>query len=445
MSLAMAIGAFLGFWFSNRKGYWADITLALGFAGASKGGSFKVAVLRTLGTVSGSVYGLMVVLTTFNFPVLRLIALIPWIVFTSFLRKSQLFGYAGAVSALTGAIVILARTNKNSTDQEFTVIRIVEAFLGMAAFVVVEMLVLPQRAASMVKPDISSGLGELQQFVANIFELFSDEPCELCEGSKAIHELKHKEKKLHKIISCQNQLVKEASEEPQLWFAPFPLKIFSKVMEEQGHILEMLHFCITVLEDIKCIADKAKVPMDKLLVLQAPLKAAMSIMEENVVPTLGFLGKVLALEAQELIPVQKSSVCRLEAILTKSSIHKGCKFCGKHLESLMTSDKNRSVFKLMDVAAQEGRHFMEAFEKGAIHVECELQASISRSSASCACLHIGSNATNYSYEQCMSNTLSLSLGTLAFAMTGLLHHTTQLEKVVYGLLQEENPWTLIDV
>lgn len=451
LSLAMAIGGIMGFWFNNRKGYWADITLALGFTGAAKGGSFKVAVLRTLGTVSGTIYGLVVVLATFNFPMLRLVALIPWVVFTSFLRQSKIFGYAGAVSAFTGAIVILARTNKDSSDQEFTVIRIVEAFLGMASFLIVEMLVLPHRAASMVKPDIISGLGKLQEFVSAIFEVYSSEHCGECRGSKAIEDLKRKEEKLRKVITSQNKLVKEAAEEPQFWFAPFPENIFSKIMEEQGNIMEMLHFSIAILEEIKQVAEDTKVPMDRLL--QAPLKEAMTIMEEKVVQTLAFLAKVLAVEARQVVPVQDGShtlhVSKLAAT-TKSSIDQGHKFVER--EVLMMSKaiaRNSSVFEHCQVTDEGVGPLMNAFEKGALHMAYELvvleasgscQIGNSSSSATNSTQYFGSSASSNTF----SNTLFLSLGTLAFAMNGLLHHTIQLENVIHELIQEENPWALID-
>ncbi|KAI5082867.1 hypothetical protein GOP47_0002610 [Adiantum capillus-veneris] len=451
LSLAMALGGFLGFWFNNSKGYWADITLALGYTGVAKGGSFKVAVLRTLGTVSGSIYGLMVVLATFNFTAMRFVALIPWVVFTSFLRQSKIFGYSGAVSAFTGAIVILARTNKDSTDEEFTVIRIVEAFLGMASFVIVELLVMPRRAASMVKPEIISGFSKLQEFITAICYAYSSEDCDVCSGSKIIEELKGKEEKLRKAMNSQNALVKEAAEEPQFWFAPFSEKIFLKVMEEQRNILEMLHFSVAVFEEIKQVTSEAKVPMDKLL--QAPLKSAITMMEERVVPTLALLARALAVKAEEVLPMR----CTLPVsdLSAKGTFNpdKDHKFV--ELESVMMSDsimKNSSFSKhypYVDMAASPDRRIIEAFEKGMLHVANELAVleanmTVSPGSSTSQASTDGSSVT--CPPQCFdtfSNTLFLSLGTLAFAMNRVLHHVTQLEKVVHELLQEENPWILI--
>lgn len=448
LSLAMAIGGFMGFWFNSKKGYWADITLALGYTGVAKGGSFKTAMLRTLGTVSGSIYGLMVVLATFNFPALRLVALIPWVVFTSFLRQSKILGYSGAVSAFTGAIVILARTNKDSTDEQFTVIRIVEAFLGMASFVIVEMLVMPRRAASMVKPEIISGFSKLQELISAIFNAYSSEQCDVCSGSKTTEELKSKEEKLRKAISTQNTLVKEAAEEPQFWFAPFPQKTFAKVMEEQKSILEMLHFSVAVFEEIKNVSVDVKIPMDRLL--QTPLNSAFTVMEERVLPALAVLARALEAKAEEGFLTQKSTISVSDSSTKgKSNSDKDHKFV--ELESLMMSERNGSFSKHLqytDMAASPERQFMEAFEKGVLHVAYELavlEADMSAPESSTS--HASCNANSPTCPpQCFetfSNTLFLSLGTLAFAMNRLLHHVTQLEKAVHELLQEENPWILI--
>ncbi|MCO5569100.1 hypothetical protein L7F22_022807 [Adiantum nelumboides] len=453
LSLAMALGGFLGFWFNNSKGYWADITLALGYTGVAKGGSFKVAVLRTLGTVSGSIYGLMVVLATFNFPAMRFVALIPWVVFTSFLRQSKIFGYSGAVSAFTGAIVILARTNKDSTDQEFTVIRIVEAFLGMASFVMVEILVMPRRAASMVKPEIISGFSKLQEFISAICSAYSSEDCDICGGSKTVEELQSKEEKLRKAINSQNALVKEAAEEPQFWFAPFPEKIFAKVMEEQRNMLEMLHFSVAVFEEIKQITGEAKVPMDKLL--QTPLKSAITMMEERVVPTLAVLARALAVDEQ-VFPTPNTR-CTLpvfdSSAKSKFNADKNHKFV--ELESLMRSDsiiKNNSISKhsqYVDMVASQDRKIMDAFEKGVLNVANELavlEANITVLPGSSTGQVSTKSSSAICPPQCFdtfSNILFLSLGTLAFAMNRMLHHVTQLEKVVHELLQQENPWILV--
>ncbi|KAH7442985.1 hypothetical protein KP509_02G011400 [Ceratopteris richardii] len=446
-SLAMALGGFMGFWFNNKKGYWADITLALGYTGVAKGGSFKVAVLRTLGTVCGSVYGLMVVLLTFNYPTLRLIALVPWVVFTSFIRQSKILGYSGAVSAFTGAIVIIARTNKDSSDEEFTVIRIVEAFLGMASFVLVEILVMPRRAASMVKPEIISGFRKLQEFTSAIFESYYCEHCDLFDECKTMKELKGKEEKLRKSLSTQTALVKEAAEEPRFWFAPFPEKNFMKVVEEQKNILELLHFSVTILEEIKRAGREANISFGRTL--QSFLRSTMVMLEERVVPSVFLVARMLEGKIEQVYTTQNAQNGRCVSALSyqvpdckTNEVNEQKSMESQNLTITDYTKRNGTRHYLFaDKPPSQESLFIEAFEKSVMHVAHEL--AILEGNVGMFPDTSSTEERNNAAFDVYCNTLYLSLGTLAFTMNRLFHHITQLEKVVHELIQEENPWVLI--
>eukprot|EP00250_Pteridium_aquilinum_P008181 c17743_g1_i1 orf=321-3110(+) len=425
MSLAMGMGAFLGSWFNRSKGYWADITLALGFSGTAKGGSFKVATLRAQGTVAGSIYGLLVVLATKNFPILRLVALIPWVILTSFLRQSKIYGYAGAVSAFTGAVVILARTSKDSSDEAFTVIRIVEAFMGMASFIVVEMLVMPRRAALLVKTDSISGLGKLKSFTAAALSVFSELRCDKC-CKVAVLDLKAREKSLRRLLTRLKELVKEATEEPQFWFSAFPTNVYSKLMETQSRMVDLLHFSVCAFEAVLKVFSSADVDTHEL---HSAFGASVRVLEENVLPLLEFLEQ--ALEANNFNSMKvKNPPCKPNSRDKKPSDDDGKR--SVELENLMNKGSMAHFLgisgrSLLHMGSIKPNCFIEEFEKsyyGFNHC---------------------SDALKEQHMEKFSNSLLLSLGSLAFSLEGLLREAFELEKGVHELLQLESPWNRIDL
>lgn len=429
MSLAMAMGAFLGSWFSRTKGYWADITLGLGFTGASKGSSFKIAALRAQGTVAGSIYGLLVVLATKNFPFLRLVALIPWVVLTSFLRRSKLYGYAGAVSAFTGAIVILARTNKDSSDEAFTVVRIVEAFLGMTCFIIVEMLVMPSRAAAIVKLELISGLGKLKSHTAAVLSVFSESRCEKC-CTIAVLDLKVREKSLKSLFARLKVLVKEATEEPQFWYAAFPANVYSKLMDAQTRMMDLLHFSVCAFETILKVFGSADMPVSEL---HGAFGSAMHVLEERVIPLLEFLEQALQANTAKDVNVKKP-------VLKSMTGDKKPSDDGQTVVELKNLIKTAGAAhassnfpcSLSKMGPIKANLFMEEFEKSFHRLLGELV------------YHCSDDSREPNMEA-FSNALLLSLGALAFSLEGLLREASELEKAVHELLQLESPWSFIDL
>lgn len=429
MSLAMGMGAFLGSWFNRSKGYWADITLGLGFTGIAKGGSFKVATLRAQGTVAGSIYGLLVVLATKNSPFLRLIALIPWVILTSFLRQSKLYGFAGAVSAFTGAVVILARTNKDSTDEAFTVIRIVEAFVGMASFIIVEMLIMPRRAASIVKSELISGLGKLRSHMAAALSAFSESRCEKC-CTLAVNDLKLREKSLRRLLARLKELIKEATEEPQFWYSAFPTNAYSKIIEAQSRMVDFLHFSVSAFDTVLRVLSSADVHTNDL---HNAFGTAVHVLEERVLPLLEFLEQALQANTFNGVIV-KGPCCKSLSRDEKTSHDRGSLAESKNLMNV-ASTAHRSAFSgrsLMRVGSIKTNCFMEDFEKSYHVLTGEL-------------FHHCADALREQHMEQFSNSLLLSLGTLAFSHEGLLREASELEKGVHELLQLESPWSVIDI
>ncbi|KAI5082733.1 hypothetical protein GOP47_0002476 [Adiantum capillus-veneris] len=395
LALTMAIAGFLGYSFNKKKGYWADITVAMGFRALLKGDVYKIASLRTLGISCGSIYGLLVARSTVPLRVLRYVALIPWVILTSFLRKSRIFAYGGGLSSFTAAVVILAsEKSKDYSDQDFTVLRIVEALLGLASFVVVEILICPHRARSRVKPAMLIGIDKLQQFAGNILEAcsYQEQSCANCWSD----ELRSEYQNLREMTSGLTQLVKEAAEEPQFWFEPFQEKIHLRVVEEERKVVEMLHLGVDALDGIKRAA-RGKRGMESLLL--GELKAVMDILiEKKVIPTLDLLATMLSFD-------RKAESFKEPLVKAPLLSDEGC---------------------------------LEAFERGALQLVYTLyhsnQLRVERAGSNAALLI----ENNCGFES-LSNTMFLSLGTLAFSVKCLLHHSKELHQASLQLFQTKNP------
>ncbi|KAI5060415.1 hypothetical protein GOP47_0024835 [Adiantum capillus-veneris] len=425
MSLAMGLGAILGSWFDRSKGYWADITLGLGFVGTAKGSSFKTAALRAQGTVAGSIYGLLVVLATKDFPFLRLVALIPWVVFTSFLRQSKLFGFSGAMSAFTGGVVILARTNKDSSDESFTVVRIVEAFMGMASFIVVELLVMPRRAAGIVKIELISGLGKMKSHVGAVLLMFSELRCAKCCAS-AVVDLKVQEKSLRRSLARLQELVKEATEEPQFWYSAFPSSTYSKLLEIQGRMVDFLHFSVCAFETIVETLSNADLGIQEL---HSAFDRTLFVLKENVLPLLEFLEDAL----------QSNNTNGISERNPSGNMFKRDERLAGDKERLVERDKPVS----MGGKAHSGRFLlrMRSMKENCFMEEFEKSYQILTSGILRTC---SDEVRQQHMEEC-SNSLLLSLGALAFSFEGILKEALELEQGVHELLQLESPWSLIEL
>lgn len=435
MSLAMAIGAFIGFWFNKSKGYWADITLALGFTGAAKGGSFKVATLRTLGTVSGSIYGLLVVLATADVPVIRLLALIPWVVFTSFLRQSKLLGYAGAVSALTGAIVILARKNKDSTDEEFTVVRIVEAFMGMTSFILVELLVFPRRARKMVRAEVEEGLLRVSEVVMEVGEVAICKG-EYCEGCRVVvmEEMRAKEKVLRKALRKQNELVKEASEEPQFWFEAFPVKLWSKVVEEQEKVVAFLRFVMILAVQPPSMSLPPLLGQSVRRLLTQDVASRLTVLATSLCPT-----------TQEEASSTNNQEISIQHGAPRVHINNDIGNLPLHWDSHFSHTLHGYAPCHTPSHTQPiSTHLAHASLLNILYTTPPL--SPSRSPPPSVVIPLAApTSTPTPPNPHVYNPLFLSVGALTFSLQAILHHTHRLQQVIHELLQEENPWNLIDL
>ncbi|KAJ9565134.1 hypothetical protein OSB04_001100, partial [Centaurea solstitialis] len=165
-SISLGLAVLLGMIFDKKNGYWSGLTIAISFV-EGRLPIFTVANARVQGTAIGTVYGVLGSCLLHQFPELRFVILLPWIVFTSLLHHSQMFGESGGIAAVIGALLILGRKNYGP-PKEFAIARITEVSIGLFFFVLLELLLKPVRPTTMVKQQLSRCLRTVDECLHRI-------------------------------------------------------------------------------------------------------------------------------------------------------------------------------------------------------------------------------------------------------------------------------------
>ncbi|XAR50942.1 hypothetical protein NMG60_11005410 [Bertholletia excelsa] len=211
------------------------------FAGGREA-TFTLANARAQGAAIGSVYGVLSCFALQRFPELKFILLLPWIIFTSFLRHSRMYGQAGGISATIVALLILVRRDYG-LPAEFAIIRLTEVFIGLLCFIVVELLLQPSRAPA--KYQLSESLGTLRDCINQII---------LCPTQKEIllslHTLREKEEKLRAHVNQLEKFVGQAKLEPNFWFLPFRTASYEKLLGSLSKVMDLLIFVAYIMESL---------------------------------------------------------------------------------------------------------------------------------------------------------------------------------------------------
>ncbi|XP_035544987.1 uncharacterized protein LOC109006791 isoform X2 [Juglans regia] len=197
--------------------------------------TFAVTNARAQGTAMGSVYGILCSYIFQRFEDLRLLPLIPWIVFTSFLMHSRMYGQGGGISAVIGALLILGRKNYGRPS-EFAIARITEACIGLICFLVVEILLNPERAATLAKSELSGSLEALQDWFSKMI------PCHSQKNMRVstFLALREKQNKLKTNVKQLEKFIAEAELEPNFWFLPFHGSCYGKLLASLSKMTDLL-------------------------------------------------------------------------------------------------------------------------------------------------------------------------------------------------------------
>ncbi|XP_047974402.1 uncharacterized protein LOC125216685 [Salvia hispanica] len=244
-SLSLSLAVLLGLLFDKENGCWAGLTIAISFV-EGRQAIFTVANSRLQGTALGSVYG-VICCFLFHYEVLRLLALVPWIIVTTSLRHSRMFGQTGGVSAAIGALVILGRKNYG-VPTEFAIARLTEVFIGITAFIVVDLFLQPTTAATLARNHAYLTASALQDCVKGT-------RMQKNQTSDEFLDMKEREKHLNQLVSQLKGLVADAETEPSFWFLPFRASCYKKLVRTFTNAVDMLCFITHNLELLSKLAE----------------------------------------------------------------------------------------------------------------------------------------------------------------------------------------------
>ncbi|KAK4389174.1 hypothetical protein Sango_2254400 [Sesamum angolense] len=228
-SLSLGFAILFGLIYSKENGFWSGLPVAISLASAREA-TFKVANIKAQGTVLGTVYGVIGCFIFEKYVKIRFISLLPWFIFSSFLRQSRMYGQAGGISAVIGAVLILGRKNFG-TPSDFAIARIVETFIGLSCSIMVDILLQPTRAAVLAKVQLSTTLQSLHESVSSI-----------TIGSSSRFILEERLKQLKSHVTELGKFIEEAEVEPNFWFLPFRSACYSKLKLSLSRMVDFLLF-----------------------------------------------------------------------------------------------------------------------------------------------------------------------------------------------------------
>ncbi|XP_059295354.1 uncharacterized protein LOC132048671 [Lycium ferocissimum] len=231
-SVSLGLAMWLGLLFDKENGFWAGLTVASCLA-QGKVATFNLANSSAQGIAFGSIYGILGCSVFKSIDNLRFLALLPWIIFSSFLKHSRMYGQAGGISALLGAVMILGRQNYGPANN-FAIIRLTETFIGLSCFIVVQFLLSPKRAANLARNQLYCTLDILKECMNQIVQ----------KDQQKLEGLMGKQRKLKSHILDLQRLCHNAQIEPDFWFLPFNATCYKKLQGSLSKMATLFYFMV---------------------------------------------------------------------------------------------------------------------------------------------------------------------------------------------------------
>jgi len=384
-SLSMGFAVLFGLIFNKENGYWSGLIIATSFV-TERQATFTVANARGQGTAIGSVYGILCCFIFQRFVDLWFLPLLPWIIFTSFLRHSRMYGQAGGISAVIGALLILGRKNYGPPN-EFATARLVEACIGLICFIMAEILLQPARAATLAKTEFAWSLRALRDCI--------DDTSQLCAGQKSalsssIPALRRKHQEVKSRINKLEKFIAAAESEPNFWFLPFYGACYRKLLVSLRKMECLLLFVAIEIGTLSQVSDRLQVLINNYLL---PLG------EE-----VGFSLKCI----EELVSM--NSLALLERGVQKISISHDDMELGK------SSPSADVLYRTLSLDEEEVENSIPQ------HSKVEADGIEKREGA-----------------QELKSRLILRIYSLEFCISSLIKETREIEKQVKELITRENP------
>ncbi|KAJ4979952.1 hypothetical protein NE237_010732 [Protea cynaroides] len=383
-SLSLGLAVLFGLIFSKGNGYWSGLTVAIGIS-SGREATLKVANLRAQGTVLGSIYGVLSYFLLQRFMAIRFLSLLPWIIFTSLLRHSRMYGQAGGIAAAIAALLILGRKNYGPPS-EFAFARLVETFIGLFCYVLVEILLQPTRAATLAKIQLSQSLRTLYECIESI-----------SFPTNSILELKEKEEKLRIQVNDLGKFIEDSEAEPNFWFLPFHGACYNKLLESLSKMVELLNLGIHAMGMLQRESHRFGVAWKDLL--------------ENIEGDLDHFKKMIM-----------SSVNCCEAVTSMKSLEtleRELRIKNISCDIEMGKSPNGDEFKLLCAKDDEMEMIINSFLQNSKEITDKIHA--------------------VEGDEDPKSQAILCLSALGFCMGGLMKETREIAMGVKELVQWENP------
>ncbi|XP_019448648.1 PREDICTED: uncharacterized protein LOC109351602 [Lupinus angustifolius] len=384
-SLSLGLALFSGSLYSRNNGFWSALPVAISFA-SGREATFRVANVKAQGTVLGTVYGVLGCFVFERFLPIRFMSLLPWFIFTSFLQRSKMYGPAGGISAVIGAILILGRKNFGQPS-EFAIVRIIETFIGLTCSIVVDLLFMPKRASSCAKVELCKSLVTLDESIRS-FSL-------LHVGAKT--NLEENQKKLKMQVEKIRKFVLEAEAEPNFWLTSFHSVCYNKLLRSLSIMVDILHLGSHALEFLHQefqISEASREEYDIILDSDLPR------LNDHICSSIKSYGEI----------------CRMKSL----------KFLEKELEKKnitydieMGGTPKSSICMVSSLGEDEIAKYTSSY----------LQHS----------KNVVDNLYGVEGEEELRNQVVLSLSALGFCMSAFIQQTLEIEEAIKELIQWENP------
>lgn len=390
-SVSLGLAVLFGLIYDKENGYWSGLTIAISFV-QRRQATFWVANARGQGTAMGSIYGIICSFVVQKFGGVSFLPLIPWVVFSSFLMHSRMYGQAGGISAVIGTLLILGRQNYGPPTH-FAIARIAEATIGLTCFIVVEIISNPSRGAGLAKAELSRSLRALQDCIDSIAITPSDKQVLSWSSTP---ELLEKQKKLKSIVCQLEEFVAEAELEPSFWFLPFHGACYRKMLESLSKMVDLLLFVAYSIENFSRLALKDGV---KCVAMQDRVNENIKLFKTKVDPTLKCLEEITGMK----------SLRKLEKELKNKNLP-----CDIESGEYPNADTNRILGDNEETDSTTGsflRHLEEMADE--IHANRD--------------------------EETLRGQMIVHYSCLGFCISCLIRETTKIENEVKELVMWENP------
>lgn len=217
-AFSLGLAVLLGLLFSNHHGFWSGLIVATTMT-AGRESTWALATARAHGTALGSVYGVLAGCLTAEME-LRFLALLPWIVLATFLKRSRAYGTAGGVAAALSGIIIVGR-RYDEPPAAFTIARLMETFIGLSCTMVADLVFQPAaRPSARARAQVSRCLAALRDCLAASSADDASGKDRYCYCYPVVQEQ----------VALLSKYTAEAGSEPTyLWLPPFPAACYGKV------------------------------------------------------------------------------------------------------------------------------------------------------------------------------------------------------------------------